>query len=726
MRARVEKTSQAAGEIAPLLRGRRDQARWQTGVDRAVNMAPTPEGPLQRRSGTRFVTPLAAEGRRGLLVEFEAAADDNCVLVMNGALMRIVKSGGFVRLPNGHPYQINQPFPDEHLERVQWAQSINQIYFAWGAGPPKVLTRNGPTDWSFADYAYVAGPVRTQNADASLTLTATGTTGAVTLTSSAFLFKPGHVGSVWRIDEANLGTIPAWKPLEAGLPIGAQRRHRGNVYEVVTPGADSGPNAPVHTEGDWSSGGGNTVWRYLNSTSGFVRITAFVSAQQVSATVLKRLPETVMTTSSARWFEAAWSDERGWPDVVAIHDGQLIWAMDNMIWATQTLDIRSFDETNPDDGAWSQRLIAPDGKRVDIQWMQAAGVLVVGTRSGVWAIRGKDAYERITQTSIRAVPMSSEGAGVAGAVTAKGGAIFVGRSRRDAYFARFDALADRVDVQDLTVYSRRILQRRAAQMADQRDPYRMVWFRTDDGELRGLTFVPDQDNLGWCRFITQGTIEQVAAIQSEDESLTEIWLIVRRTIAGQERRYVEQLQPFFVAADEDEPTAAGAWFLDCALQYKGAPATLITGLQHLEGLEVGVFADGDERPSRVVSAGAVTLDAPASDVVVGLKVAYLARFLPPEASLPSGSTAGRKRQIGRAYVELLESGGGRIGQVRRDGFPLLPRGLNQAGVPRRLHSGWVETAIDPSASASAAIEIYGDDALPLTILGVTVDQEVSP
>ena len=39
-------------------------------------------------------------------------------------------------------------------------------------------------------------------------------------------------------------------------------------------------------------------------------------------------------------------------------------------------------------------------------------------------------------------------------------------------------------------------------------------------------------------------------------------------------------------------TIAEAWFLDCALQYSGAPATTISGLWHLAGEAVWALADG--------------------------------------------------------------------------------------------------------------------------------------
>jgi hypothetical protein len=722
-KARLDKTSGASGEIAALLRGRRDLGRWQTGYARLVNVVPLPEGAVQRRSGTRFVLPLKDETQQGLLFEFEAAADDNYMLVINGGAMRVMQSGGFVEERLGVPYELAVPFTEADLPKLQLAQSIDQVFIAWG-GQPKVLTRQGPASWSIADYTVGEGPVRTQNTNKAQVIVASGVTGNITLSTTAGLFAAGHVGSVWRLDEGNLATIPAWKAAEATMVAGNRRRHLGRVYEVVS-GTTSGTNAPVHEDGDVASGAGtDVVWRYIHGPSGYVRITGFTSANLVSATVITTLPTSVSVAGTFRWFEAAWSDVRGWPTSVALFDGRIVWASQNQIWASQTLDITSFNDTNPANGAWSVSLLSPDGKRVDIQWLHPAGVLVVGTRSGVWVLRGKDAYEALTTATLRAVPQSSRGSGPASAVMTEGGAIYVGRSRRDAYFAQFDAVAERVSVSDLTAFSRRILYGRAGQIADQRDPYRILWFRLEDGELRGLTFIPEQDNLGWCRLTMPGAvIEQVACVQSVSETLTEVWLIVRRTINGQTRRYVEQVQPFFVAETEDAPTAAGAWFYDCALRYQGAPVSSVSGLGHLEGQTVGIFADGDERQPATVTGGRVTLTSPASDVLVGLPIPWEIRTLPLELTTPAGTTAGSLKSTSRVGVMLHESAGGQIAQFGRPASDIVPLGRPFAGGPRALTSGTVQTTVEPSNDIDCALSLSGSGALPFTLLGIYPDVE---
>jgi hypothetical protein len=725
VKARVDKISGASGEVSALLAARTDLARWQSGDARLVNMVPLAEGARTRRPGTRFVLPLKDEARPGQLADFEASATDSYQLVLNAGVVRLLRGGGFVETSPGVPFEFAHPFPDASLPAIQTAQSVNQMFIAWG-GRPQRLTRRSALDWVIEEYPVVEAPVRVQNTDKASTITASAVSGTVTLTASQPVFLPGHAGSVWRFDEADLSDPPAWKALEA-VTVGARRRNRGLIYEAVVAGVDTGPNAPTHDDGDASSGAGNTTWRFIHTVSGFVRITAITSATVATGEVVKRLPDSIASTGTFRWYEAAWSDVRGWPKSVCLFDGSVVWARGNEVWVSKPTDIYSYDDTIVEDGAWSAPLLSPDGKLVEIEWLLPAGVLLAGARASIWVLRGKDTYERITTQTLRAVPQPARGSGTVPAAIIEGGAIYVGRSRREASFARFDALGDRVEITDLTPFARRALWPRAAQIADQRDPYRIVWFRLDDGTLRGLVYIPEQEVLGWCRASTrQGVIEQIGCIQSADEAATELWLIVRRTINGQTRRYIEVMCPFFVAPDEDAPDAAEAWFVDCGLRYQGAATTTISGLAHLEGETVAVHADGDEHPRCVVTGGAITLQRAASDVIVGLPLDWRIRTLPLDFSGPRGTSRGIEKSTARVAVQVLESAAGRIWQVGTPDrtSPIIERGQASAGVPRALTNGSVMATVETHGDRDCALELGDDSTLPFTLLALTPDVDV--
>ena len=71
-----------------------------------------------------------------------------------------------------------------------------------------------------------------------------------------------------------------------------------------------------------------------------------------------------------------------------------------------------------------------------------------------------------------------------------------------------------------------------------------------------------------------------------------VFYLVNRTIGGATKRYLEQM-----AFEEDCIGATVTKLADSFVAYSGAATTSITGLDHLEGKQVVVWADGFEPPT---------------------------------------------------------------------------------------------------------------------------------
>lgn len=143
------------------------------------------------------------------------------------------------------------------------------------------------------------------------------------------------------------------------------------------------------------------------------------------------------------------------------------------------------------------------------------------------------------------------------------------------------------------------------------EPFKLVWAVRDDGKLLCLTFLPEQEVYGWSRHDTDGVFESVCTIPEGAEDA--IYFVIKRTINGSPRRYIERL------ASRNFSSAVDAWCVDAGLQYVGAPVTTVSGLDHLVGKTVSICADGEVVPSVVVPAnGTITLVQAASTITVGL------------------------------------------------------------------------------------------------------------
>jgi hypothetical protein len=150
--------------------------------------------------------------------------------------------------------------------------------------------------------------------------------------------------------------------------------------------------------------------------------------------------------------------------------------------------------------------------------------------------------------------------------------------------------------------------------------------------------------------------ESVGVIPTDDTEY-EVYVIVKRTINGSTRRFVEVLNTF----DFDETDNTSLNFLDSALTYSGSAATSISGLDHLEGQTVSILANGATHPDKTVSSGAITLDRSATNVKVGLAYTSLLQTMRLDAGSQNGTSQGKTKRVYEITARLLESIGIEIG-----------------------------------------------------------------
>ena len=174
-----------------------------------------------------------------------------------------------------------------------------------------------------------------------------------------------------------------------------------------------------------------------------------------------------------------------------------------------------------------------------------------------------------------------------------------------------------------------------------------------------------------------------------------------------------------------DPEALG---LDAAIDgTRTEAAATWHGLDHLEGQQVSVVADGAPRGVATVSSGAIALDPPALSVAAGLAYAHLIEPLPPELLSQVGAKAAPLRLVSvtlrlldTAALEVDLGRGPMNVPFRRLGPGLLdqaPQGFTGDRMLRAL--GWQRDA------AVSLWRITGDTPLPVKILSVTTELRVN-
>jgi len=152
--------------------------------------------------------------------------------------------------------------------------------------------------------------------------------------------------------------------------------------------------------------------------------------------------------------------------------------------------------------------------------------------------------------------------------------------------------------------------------------------------------------------------ESVSVIPTDDSEY-QTWVIVKRTINGITRRFVEFINTF----DFTETDNTTFNFLDSALAYSGSAVTTISGLDHLEGQTVGILANGATHPDKTVSSGSITLDRASTNVKVGLAYNSILQTMRLDAGSQNGTSQGKTKRIYEITIRLFESIGVEVGET---------------------------------------------------------------
>src|SRR3990167_6445195 len=89
-------TSFNAGELSPLLEGRVDLAKYQSGCKVLENFVPTVQGPAIKRSGTMFVHPVKDSTKTVKLVPFKQSTAAAYVLEFGDYYLRVYRNNAII------------------------------------------------------------------------------------------------------------------------------------------------------------------------------------------------------------------------------------------------------------------------------------------------------------------------------------------------------------------------------------------------------------------------------------------------------------------------------------------------------------------------------------------------------------------------------------------------------------------------------------------------------
>ncbi len=197
-----------------------------------------------------------------------------------------------------------------------------------------------------------------------------------------------------------------------------------------------------------------------------------------------------------------------------------------------------------------------------------------------------------------------------------------------------------------------------------------------------------------------------------------LYVIVKRTINGVTKRYIELLHTRFFTSPSD------AFFVDCGLTYSGVSTTTITGLGYLEGQTVAILGDGAVMPQQVVTGGSITLPYAVTKAQIGLPIT--ADLATTPVAITGDATLGQSRikNINKIWVRVYNSGGFSAGPDTSHLTPVKTRHYETPGNAPDLITDEIPLFVTSQFNPSGRITLRQSDPLPLTIVDITTEVAV--
>jgi hypothetical protein len=489
---------------------------------------------------------------------------------------------------------------------------------------------------------------------------------------------------VFHTDDNGVNRQPMFKHAESSVTL-----NPSGSSGTITITASTNIFNPLHA-GNFLSIGGKQV-----------EITSYASPTVVDALVIENLDNTNATTD---WEEQAFSMLRGWPISVCFHQDRLVIGgsrdLPNRLWMSKSGDIWNFDLGEGLDDESIEFSILSDQVNA-IRAVFSGRDLQVFTSGAEWQVVGSPLTPATVQID-RQTRIGSLTDRVVAPVDIDGATMFVARNGREIREFLYTDLEAAYQSTDVSLLARHLIDQPIDSAFDQRN--RLLHFVLENGDMATLTNYRTEKVSAWTLQQTAGQFLSVT-VTGDD-----VYVLVHRNGIYTIELYDSDL------------------YQDSTLEGSAqTPTSTWSGLNHLEEQSVTIIADDIVRPNKVVSNGSITLDAPASDVKIGLSFTHIIEPLPPSTLSVNGA--------GRA-VKMIES----VFRVEDTSALRLDVGRGLDDIPLRdFDDGQILDAPIEMVSRDITVKAMGwakdltkslwrieqNAPLPFTLLSVTTELKVN-
>lgn len=716
-RTQVLTSNFTAGEFSPRLRGRTDIDKFAASAEKLENMVVFRQGGATMRPSLDFKGEVKTSANITRLIPFVYSRVDAFVLEFGNNVIRVWRDGVLVESSPGVPLEITSPYASSQLADLDFTQGGDTLLVFHQSHHPRRLRRFDVARWVL-DQVPFDPPAIYEDGKYLLSFTLTFsliTVGAGrTATSGAAIFLASDVGrtityrggsmTITGFTSTTIVTGDITEAFPDSPAPGGEWRVQGSPMTAVTPSATGplGASITLTAAADaWLSAYVNSG--YVEINGGLVYITGITSTLIVTGRVLRELlGVTAAPADSWQLKRSVWSPIDGYPRTGTLFQ-QRLWlggttAFPLSFWGSRSGLFFDFLPGTADDSA-VYKTIDSDENDI-IQYLSNGGDRVIGnTYASEFDVVG-GVEKPITQSNAQITRRSGWGAAAVRPVHAGADLMFVERGGAAIRAMQRDQIGTYQAI-DISVFSDHLLASGVLAMSFEQRPESVLWIVTGAGHLLAMTYNREQAQVTLCSALHSGVVEWVVTVP--ESTIDASYALVRRTIGGATKRYVERLNWTVYPG------------MDSRKEVTGAASASWAGFSHLEGQTVVVLADDIHMGQQVVTGGLVTLPRTALKVAAGLPYTARVALSAPDPGTGTGTAQGQSMSMNRVWVRLLNtigctSNAQELGFQQFDG-PLLDVAPTPfTGVKSTSETGWAE--------GDAPLEIAQALPYPFTVLTV--------
>ena len=668
-----------SGELAPSLTARVDIAKYGQGCRTLKNFVVQPHGGAVKRPGLLMLDTLPGEAA---LVSFVFNTDQAYTLVFGERWLRIATADGMILGTNGQPYQITSPYTLAQAKKLSYAQSADVLFLACQGARPYKLKRLAHSHWQFEAMTFSA-PLSPPTG-----LAGQGVNGATKSDGSA---QPAQL-------------VTPYTYVVTAVDASGNESTASAGWDFVGPASNSWYSG-YYVQVWWAAAPGAVEYRVYKKEFG--GRPGFLGATGASVYNDYNVRPT-LSDGPPTWTDPFAGND--FPSTVCFFEQRLVFASSpkrpQTIWMSRSGDYDNFSTSVPLKADDSIELTIAGNEVSSMCWMMPLRSLILGAAGMEWEMSSTEGA--FTAKTAKVTPQSYRGSAQLRALVVGNTVLHVTRSGREIRDLRYDFGADSYGGTDRTILAAHLLASgRVVSWTYQPAPDSIVWAVRDDGVLLGMTFQAEHEVYAWHQHHTDGKVLSVCSVPSGHDD--RLFAVVRRG----DKHFLEVLSG-----------RSQGVYLDSALQYNDAPVREVSGLAHLEGRKVGVWADGAVQTPRTVTGGKITLDSAASAVTVGLLYSADLETMPVEIVGQDGASVGRKKYINAVNVLFADTAGAKVGCSFDRLESVKWRTTEPYGQAPAVSSGTYRVIVPELARSTATVCIRSDSPQPMTVLAVMPEIEV--